>query len=212
MKPRLLIALVACLLVGFGLQTMIAWALFILGSYTGGTGVINNPAFKAGDRTDTGFVVPADWTSRTLVQWWGIGRTRETVSECVWVGSTLGTVSGLGRQATYQGFSAGWPLRSFCGTDYITPGLERFTPRVLADVPAWIKRGGHKVPVSPLWLGLCVNSLLFAAPVFAAWRGRAWFVRRRWLRLGLCLGCGYPVRGLDRCPECGKPEEAKSAT
>ena len=203
LKARHLVAAALCLLAGLAAQTLVAWMLFIHSDYTGGSGVLRDPVLKPGHRTDTGFVVPADWTSRTLVQWWGVGKTRETVSECVWAGSTLGQMSGMGRQATYQGFSAGWPLRSFGGCDYITPGLEKQAPAALRNVPTWIKAGGHKVPVSPLWVGLAVNTLLFALPAFAGAWGWGWVKRRRRRRLGLCLACGYPVKGMARCPECG---------
>lgn len=203
MKARPVIVVAICLLTGAAAQTLVAWAMFVHSDYTDGTGVIRDPALKAGERTHTGFVVPADWSSRTLVRWWGVGKTREAVSEAQWIGSTLGVMRGGGRQATYQGLSAGWPLRSFCGCDYITPGLESQAPMALRDVPAWIKTGGHKVPVSPLWAGLAVNTLVFAAPVLMGVWGWGWVRRRRRRRFGLCLGCGYPVKGLERCPECG---------
>jgi hypothetical protein len=203
MKARALIIAASCLLAGLAAQTLVAWTLFIHSDYTGGTGILRDPPLAPGHRTDTGFVIPADWTSRTLVQWWGTGKSRETFSECEWTGSTLGQMNGMGRQATYQGFSAGWPLRSFGGTDYITPGLEAAAPVALRDVPNWIKAGGHKVPVSPLWIGLAVNTVLFSLPAFAAAWVWGWASRCRRRRLGLCLGCGYLVKGLKRCPECG---------
>ena len=211
MKTRHLVAFAVCILAGLLIQTFVAWVLFVRSDYTGGTGVLNNPPLKSGHRTAAGFVVPPDWTSRTVVEWWGVGKTRELVSECVWAGSTIGTMAGGGRQATYQGFSAGWPMRSLCGVDSITPGLEQFAPSALIDVPAWIKGGGHKVPVVPLWGGFAVNTLLFSMPAiggvwFLTWRRE---VRRR--RLGLCAGCGYPVKGLERCPECGTAADAKGA-
>lgn len=212
MKPRHVLTILLCLLVGFVVQTLLGWALFIHSDYTGGTGIVRDPILKPGDRTDTGFVLPPDWQQRTQVQWWGVGKTRETVSECVWVGSTLGTMSGLGRQATFQGFSAGWPMRSLCGRDYIAPSLEAQAPMALCDVPGWIKSGGYKVPVSPLWMGLVVNALLFAIPVLAGTWVVACARRRRRRRLGLCLKCAYSVKGLERCPECGGSVETTGPT
>lgn len=212
MRARHLLAVAVCLLAGVLIQALVAWVLFVHTAYTGGTGVLRDPVLKAGERTATGFVVPADWNSRTLVGWWGVGKTRETVSECIWAGSTLGMTSGGGRQATYEGFSAGWPMRSFCGCDYITPGLERFAPASLVDVPAWIKGGGHQVPVSPLWGGFVVNTFLFSVPAIGVVRVVGWRREARRRYLGLCAGCGYPVKGLARCPECGAARDAKGGT
>lgn len=204
MRTHAFIASIGCLAAGLVAQTLTAWALFIHSAYTGGTGVLNNPPLKPGEITDTGFVVPADWTSRTRLEWWGVGKTRETVSEAEWMGSRPGMTEGGGRQATYNGFSAGWPLRSFQGSDYLTPGVQTVIPPVLADVPAWIKAGGHKVPIAPRWPALLANTLLFSLPFAAGWTVFSAWRRAHLRRRGLCLACGYNATGLDRCPECGR--------
>jgi hypothetical protein len=54
--------------------------------------------------------------------------------------------------------------------------------------------------VVPSWLLVVVPAL---PPVVALWRKTR--RRRTRLRLGLCLRCGYDLRGSnDRCPECGE--------
>jgi hypothetical protein len=55
----------------------------------------------------------------------------------------------------------------------------------------------------PFWMPF----LLAAAPL--AFAGRAARQRRVRLRRGLCLSCGYDLRGGgERCPECGTPASA----
>ncbi len=54
----------------------------------------------------------------------------------------------------------------------------------------------------PIWAA-CLG---FLVPSFIAVQGptRAFFRRRKRRKLGLCLNCGYDLRGSkDACPECG---------
>lgn len=201
-SARLILAIVVSLFVGLLLQTLVALLLFIYTDFTGGTGLV----VMNGGRdvsSATGFVPPMDWNGKFLQRWWSVGKTRETISEMAWIGSRPGLVEGGGRQAYYSGFSAGWPLRSLGGTDSIDTSLASRAPWPLVDVPSWIKRGGFKVPVQPLWGGLLVNTAVFAVPVLGVVWGAAWWRRRGRLKRGECLTCGYPNLPGAVCPECG---------
>lgn len=59
------------------------------------------------------------------------------------------------------------------------------------------------VPLQPLWGGLTLNTLAFAAVLFLPWQAAAWRRMQRRARRGLCAACGYELSGLNRCPECG---------
>jgi len=60
-------------------------------------------------------------------------------------------------------------------------------------------------PLGPIPLGFTINTIIYAT---SFWIIGALFSRLRAIlrcKRGLCPGCAYDTRGLDRCPECGKP-------
>jgi hypothetical protein len=60
--------------------------------------------------------------------------------------------------------------------------------------------------VAPLWALLLPTA---AAPAWDFWGNSQRRERRRRLKLGLCLRCGYDLRASEgRCPECGEPVAA----
>ena len=70
------------------------------------------------------------------------------------------------------------------------------------------------LPIRPIWPGLAVNTLFYAAVLWLLIPGP--FALRRFIRVrrGLCPKCAYPMGHSDACSECGKalPERAKVAT
>lgn len=128
---------------------------------------------------------------------------------------------------------AGWPMRCLrvrwvAGDDRLdTPG-ERIRGGVLASywvfpwsrgtlhppMIGWSPEDEHALPLTPMWLGLIVNTFTWAAiwlivllvlplPIWL-WRRRRWRKRER---RGLCARCAYELDVADdpitRCPECG---------
>lgn len=108
--------------------------------------------------------------------------------------------------------ATGWPrLAVWCG--YCARGPS-FVVTVhggiaLAEAtgPQFLLPQGRALPCRPIWSGLIIDSAVYAC----LW-GAVWFVcllpgrvrRSRRLRRGLCVGCGYELAGLMKCPECGK--------
>ena len=98
-----------------------------------------------------------------------------------------------------------WRVTSF---DVVLMSAES-EESIAAEYPGWthytgkqvcsgqnLLRAGNKLP---LW----VPALVFA--VGPAWSLFPPYRRRKRRKLGLCLTCGYDLRGSkDRCPECGK--------
>ncbi len=68
------------------------------------------------------------------------------------------------------------------------------------------------LPIQPTWPGFAINTLFYAAVVWSLIFGS--FALRRLIRRkrGLCVACGYDLRGCQKpgCPECGWRREAAS--
>lgn len=73
-------------------------------------------------------------------------------------------------------------------------GMKRAMPSIVEP----------RLPIHPLWGGFIANALVFALPAAAVLLAPAVVRLLRRARRGVCLGCGYDARGLQRCPECGR--------
>ncbi|MEE8156294.1 MAG: hypothetical protein V3T53_15175 [Phycisphaerales bacterium] len=111
----------------------------------------------------------------------------------------------------YLHVEAGWPLRSLSG-ERIVP-FESAQRWKSGQVYTREFRSAAVIPTTPLIVrplrpqsfGFLVNSLIYAAAVWLLVCGprevRRWLRKRR----GLCITCGYDLRGTEHavCPECG---------
>lgn len=59
------------------------------------------------------------------------------------------------------------------------------------------------LPLRPMWPGFALNTLLFAALLWALAIGPRTIRARMRRRKGLCPACGYPTGESDICTECG---------
>ncbi len=108
----------------------------------------------------------------------------------------------------------GWPMLSmWCGfawdTEHwpdalIVPPLSAITVAPRPGV-AFESMSLRALPLRLIWPGFGLGVALYGLPWFGLLFGRG--IARRWLRRhrGLCLACGYDLRGAvhERCPECG---------
>jgi hypothetical protein len=110
-------------------------------------------------------------------------------------------------------FSAGWPFLALEGTR---------CDALMSDVwtlPSSVMRldnyRGYPLPTRPLSPGFAINTILYAAMLWVVFAtpGMIKRTRRRILRgRGLCIHCGYDLRGQPappdgnsiKCPECGR--------
>ena len=119
---------------------------------------------------------------------------------------------------------SGWPLSAFQGARWIMGKGQRGQPRLAAalEIPpasgsatmvnavAYDRpsaRGGEYriIPTAVMPIGFAVNTLIYGVLLWLLALGS--FAMRRHIRRkrGLCLRCGYDLRGAehDVCPECG---------
>ena len=107
------------------------------------------------------------------------------------------------RSMTY--FAFGWPLPAM---EFIRIGENhRHAYRWAWHTPRRIGRGSLDVhwPLRPIAIPFIADTVLYGVLAFALWNAlgsvRSRVIRRR----GGCDNCGYDVKGLDLCPECGAP-------
>ncbi len=75
------------------------------------------------------------------------------------------------------------------------------------------------LPLQPILTGTLLNTLFYTLFFWALWipSRRFWRVlsnakqKKRYAR-GECIRCGYPLEGLQRCPECGSARPKKAPT
>lgn len=110
-------------------------------------------------------------------------------------------------------FAVGWPARMW-SANLMEPAPGRW--RVGGGVEVAGLNVGHRtagpsrlaLPLTPVWSGVAINSPLCALLIAAVVRMMRW--GRRFVRThrDRCMDCGYGIRGLTRCPECGKDVES----
>ncbi len=125
-----------------------------------------------------------------------------------WQGGSLALIGGALKYG--MGGFGYWPLSD---GRMFQASLDAFGEQYLeAQPPRWISRGctgftthwrfvymSGRVVVIPLWIPTVLFGILPTAALVRVTR------RRKRKKLGLCLECGYDLRGSkERCPECGR--------
>ena len=116
----------------------------------------------------------------------------------------------------YEG--RGWPeLALWCVHERPQVANRQFNSRGALDAglpvsrtPGWMS-APRALPLRPIWPGFAINTIFYAVIVWVLWSSpfAARRVSRR--RRGLCIKCGYDLRGdySAGCPECGWRREEK---
>lgn len=220
-KPTRRLAL--SLLLGVAATIAVSWLAAIFSDLSG-SNFLHSP-----NTVSTAYlrhIPPSDWTVRTWLVRRGLAIRHDLVSECVWMGSMLGTSPTTAPNRTFEVVSVGWPLPAMQWTAYdesrffeTLPAQRETSLRVAwkHGLPQWSMRAlatsdERRLPLRPTAAGFLVDTALFTA---AAWWAAEWFSRAcasRRARKGACPRCGYDLAGhadhTAACPECGTPRPA----
>lgn len=117
-----------------------------------------------------------------------------------------------------EAIAAGWPMPALWGWETRTFRINTTTGettnvpidgRGLFAPPSAVRRltrQGVRLPYLPVWPGFAVDSAIAAALWWMLLTAPGAIKRWRRRRRGLCIACGYDLRGLAEgaaCPECG---------
>lgn len=211
------------LFTGLILTIVSAWALAMWGSFTGGELVAT---YSERNTKVPPELVPEGWDPRSWHYWTGVGIRRDLVSECEWMGSTLGMTMDGRPQRTVTHIRVGWPMPAMTWYDYWSDAPKPGGPwleeswwmgwDVGANPPTYGPGGKRwsvtpRLPLRPWWPGFAINILVFAAGSFVVLSGAAAWRRGLRRRRGLCETCGYALAGLAKCPECGQSGPGRAA-
>lgn len=115
-------------------------------------------------------------------------------------------------------WQVGWPWRCLHAW---TTSMWSGGQQLIEDHGTWVfKIGSHHfgpLPVLPLWPGIALNTIFYAAIAWGLWRIPVLLRRARRRRRGWCIRCAYDRAGLapgSPCPECGceAPAAPRSAS
>jgi hypothetical protein len=123
------------------------------------------------------------------------GTTLEDVLECR-AGLPLLAVAGRSRHLSNT-------KRGFVIPTFAQPGDSNGIPLPLKP----LKPVAEFVPILPLWPGFLVDTAFWGGAAFLVWSVPGLVRRGMRRRRGRCVRCGYELKDLAVCPECGHSEE-----
>jgi hypothetical protein len=181
---RRLGTLVICLLLGVVLTVWVAWtAMLVPAAHSKRAGAWTAISSRRG-------------TAIASSQHLGATRTMRMVRLSVQGEVTYSTDIWSGWPADAMGYTLEFGAAPYAVRGALTPP-HRLIPK------DGLVRDSHLLPLVPLWPGFVIDTLVYTALCWLLFFSP--FTLRRIIRIrrGRCPACGYDMRGLDACPECG---------
>jgi len=207
---RLIVKACSLLLLGAILNLAVAWGPAVWFGLLNGCGVYSSPPTNEEIRWWNAVVSPGiddEPPEVDRLDFLPIGFDYETMNS----NSEAGEVSA-------QRWRSGLPLRSMGHYSWA------IKPKTF-DAPEWHgswrlafdmhHNGGWttvEMPLTPLWPGFVVDTLVFAALAALILGGWRWMGRRWRLMRSRCPACNYPLGTSPVCTECGAPLPARAHT
>ena len=105
--------------------------------------------------------------------------------------------------------AGGWPRVSLWSRLNVIDPLHNVVmssnPRVLPrdSIDNGFVVSGYILPLGPIWPGIAINTVFYAAVLWMIFFMPFALRRRRRIKRGLCPKCAYPVGTNEVCTECG---------
>jgi hypothetical protein len=193
----LLLRVAVCFLAGLGISVLVAWSAWAVRSERGLSRNVNHQG-------------PHGWPRRAPGDWPGTAEFRirserrvgwARVVETTWHGRMP---PGQRRTCSMHVHEVGWPRPCVAATvAMVFPGEAQTYGAIRFSEGMGKRLGVHMLPARPVWGGLAVNGAVFGAVVFVGASAPGMLRGRLRARRGACVRCGYDLRGLSACPECG---------
>jgi hypothetical protein len=209
--PRPLTSILLSLAAGVLLTILTAWAIALYAPIKKVDISYTSPDLHRSSAS----TVPPGWEFGCHVTGIGPAIRYDLVTERVWAGSMLGSMSGR-QNRSLERVEVGWP---FATMEWVGDSDYRMPPRAgggaarqwiwSAGLEPPIRKGSlylsanRRLPLTPLWPGFAIHIAAFATACWCAAATLRTLRRAGRRRRGLCPTCRYPRGDSPVCTECG---------
>lgn len=217
---RRLRTLALFILLGALTTTLVAWAFAAIGSTPRHVGVLPGdtaPRFmEPGEVLPWPLPVPSDWPSPMVIDE-RAGRGLRLLMATSATGHTDPSGAPSEKRTHYRvaGAKCGWPMLAMRTTtrSSVTDEHDHTDRTPAISLPRWLHDFADRMtygyyaqrafPLTPIWSGFLINTVLYALTFWLILRSLPWIRAIRRKRHRQCITCGYPIGIRSFCTECG---------